>query len=164
MRCDVLVLGGGMAGLCAALAAAEQGARVLVLEKGTRFGGSMHLSNGIVWSFKQMEDVRTRLRAGNAALQELVVEQLPSGFEWLLTHGIELLPEQQYFGYGHGRPASGPQMTSALLDAIRARGGELIAGVGAQHLLLADDGSLTGVLAFGADGPVEVTSRSLVLA
>ncbi|MDF2465057.1 MAG: binding domain, partial [Ramlibacter sp.] len=28
---DVLVLGGGMAGLCAALAAAENGARVLVL-------------------------------------------------------------------------------------------------------------------------------------
>lgn len=163
MACEVLVLGGGMAGLCAALAAAEQGARVLVLEKGTRFGGSMYLSNGIVWSFVRMDDVRTRLRAGNAALQELVIEQLPSGFDWLLSHGVELLPEQEYFGYGHGRPASGPQMTSALVDAIRARCGELITGVGVQSLL-ADAGSLTGVLAFDVDGPIEATARSVILA
>jgi glycine/D-amino acid oxidase-like deaminating enzyme len=49
MAADVLVLGGGMSGLCAALSAAEHGARVLVLEKGSRFGGSMALSNGIGW-------------------------------------------------------------------------------------------------------------------
>ncbi len=81
LAADVLVLGGGMAGLCAALAAAENGARVLVLEKGTRFGGSMALSNGIVWSFGSSDDVRTRLREGNPALQDLVVEQLPAGME-----------------------------------------------------------------------------------
>ena len=34
-RCDVLVLGGGLAGCSAAIAAAEKGQRVIVLEKGT---------------------------------------------------------------------------------------------------------------------------------
>jgi succinate dehydrogenase/fumarate reductase flavoprotein subunit len=162
MDADVLVLGGGMAGLCAALAAAEHGARVLVLDKGTRFGGSMALSNGIVWSFARTEDVRSRLRSGNAALQELIVEQLPSGFEWLLSHGVDLQPEQRYFGYGRGRPASGPQMTSALVEAIRGRGGELVTGIGAQRLR-AGDGS-TGVLAFGPEGSLEATARSVILA
>ena len=38
---DVLVCGGGMAGLCAGATAAELGARPVVLEKGAEPGGSM---------------------------------------------------------------------------------------------------------------------------
>jgi succinate dehydrogenase/fumarate reductase flavoprotein subunit len=163
MTADVLVLGGGMSGLCAALAAAEQGARVLVLEKGTRFGGSMFLSNGIVWSFSRAGDVRARLSEGDSALQDLVVEQLPQGLEWLLSHGVDLQPAQQYFGYGHGRPASGPQMTAALCDAIRARGGTLVAGAGMQQLI-AEDGEVRGALAFGAEGLVEASAPCVILA
>jgi succinate dehydrogenase/fumarate reductase flavoprotein subunit len=163
MAADVLVLGGGMSGLCAALAASEKGARVLVLEKGTRFGGSMVLSNGIVWSFARAQDVRARLADGDAALQDLVVEQLPAGLEWLLSHGVRLEPEQRYFGYGHGRPASGPQMTAALCDAIRARGGMLLAGAGMQQLLT-EDGTVTGAIAFDAEGPVEAAAPSVILA
>ena len=37
---DVVVAGGGLAGLVAALQAAELGARVTLLEKGDRIGGS----------------------------------------------------------------------------------------------------------------------------
>jgi succinate dehydrogenase/fumarate reductase flavoprotein subunit len=160
---DVLVLGGGMAGLCAGVSAAEKGARVLVLEKGTRFGGSMALSNGIVWSFSRSEDVRTRLPEGNAALQDLVVEQLPSGMDWLVSHGVQLQPLEHYFGYGHGRPASGPQMADALCDALRARGGRLVSGAGVQQLVV-DDGAVTGAVAFGVDGCIKATAGAVVLA
>ena len=41
---DVIVVGAGMAGLCASLAVLERGVRVITLEKGNRFGGSMALS------------------------------------------------------------------------------------------------------------------------
>jgi succinate dehydrogenase/fumarate reductase flavoprotein subunit len=163
LAADVLVLGGGMAGLCAALSAAEQGARVTVLEKGTRFGGSMALSNGIVWSFMRTADVRERLREGDPALQDLVVEQLPAGMDWLVSHGVELQPLQRYFGYGHGRPASGPQMNAALCDAIRARGGVLLSGAGAQQLRI-EDGVVTGAIAFGPDGCMEASAASVILA
>jgi succinate dehydrogenase/fumarate reductase flavoprotein subunit len=163
MSADVLVLGGGMSGLCAALSAAEQGARVLVLEKGSRFGGSMALSNGIVWSFMRSEDVRARVPDGDAGLQDLVVSQLPAGMDWLVSHGVQLEPRQEYFGYGHGRPASGPQMTDALCRAIEARGGTLIRNAGLQQLLL-QDGVVNGALAFGSDGCIEATARSVVLA
>jgi succinate dehydrogenase/fumarate reductase flavoprotein subunit len=163
MTADVLVLGGGMAGLCAALAAAEQGARVLVLEKGSRFGGSMALSNGIVWSFMRSADVRKRLPEGDTGLQDLVVEQLPAGMDWLGAHGVALQPRQEYFGHGHGRPASGPQMAGALCDAIRARGGTLLAGAGLERLLV-EDGVVTGALALGADGCIEAAAPAVVLA
>ncbi len=43
---DVLVLGAGMAGHCAALAAADAGARVLLLEKSSHPGGSSAIAGG----------------------------------------------------------------------------------------------------------------------
>ncbi len=45
-KIDVLVLGAGMAGHCAALAAAEQGASVLLLEKSGQPGGSSAIAGG----------------------------------------------------------------------------------------------------------------------
>lgn len=161
---DILILGGGMSGLCAALAAAERGKRVVVLEKGPRFGGSMFLSNGIVWSFARTDEVRRWLPSGNTALQDLVVEQLGEGADWLRSHGVQLQREEAYFGYGHGWPASGPQMTAALCDALRARGATLLASVGVQKLLVDDDGAVRGALAFGAEGSVRVAADSVVLA
>ncbi|MEI6148083.1 MAG: FAD-dependent oxidoreductase [bacterium] len=47
--CDVLVAGGGIAGVAAAVAAARQGARVCLLEKTCAVGGLATLGNVIVW-------------------------------------------------------------------------------------------------------------------
>ena len=46
---DVLVVGSGGGGMTAALAAHEKGARALVLEKGTHYGGTTAMSGGALW-------------------------------------------------------------------------------------------------------------------
>jgi glycine/D-amino acid oxidase-like deaminating enzyme len=46
----VIVIGAGMAGLTAALAAGEAGSDVLVLESEPAVGGSMAISGGLIWS------------------------------------------------------------------------------------------------------------------
>lgn len=48
-RCDVLVLGAGVAGLATALAAAHQGLSVIVAEKSAHFGGTAAVSAGWAW-------------------------------------------------------------------------------------------------------------------
>ena len=48
-KIDVLIIGAGASGLTAALAAHEEGASVMVLEKGAQLGGSAAISGGIVW-------------------------------------------------------------------------------------------------------------------
>ena len=49
VECDVLVAGSGAAGLAAAVTAAHEGARVIVVEKAPVFGGTSCFSAGLVW-------------------------------------------------------------------------------------------------------------------
>jgi succinate dehydrogenase/fumarate reductase flavoprotein subunit len=49
IECDVVVAGSGVAGLAAAVTAAHQGARVILVEKAPVFGGTSCFSAGLVW-------------------------------------------------------------------------------------------------------------------
>ena len=46
---DVLIIGGGGAGICAAIAAADSGARVIVLETASDAGGSTAMAGGLIY-------------------------------------------------------------------------------------------------------------------
>src|SRR3546814_4890820 len=48
-QADVVILGSGAAGLTAAIVAANEGMRVIVLEKTGVYGGSAAISGGVVW-------------------------------------------------------------------------------------------------------------------
>src|SRR5258708_6040785 len=48
--CDVIIVGGGGAGMAAAIEAADRGASVTVLEAGKRPGGSTSLSGGVFYA------------------------------------------------------------------------------------------------------------------
>ena len=45
-RYDLIVVGGGNAGMPAAIFAAQRGARVLIIEAASQLGGTLHLSSG----------------------------------------------------------------------------------------------------------------------
>ena len=60
---DLLVIGGGMAGLAGGAAAAEAGARVAVVEKSRNLGGSAAMSAGIVWTAPDYETLRRHARS-----------------------------------------------------------------------------------------------------
>jgi NADPH-dependent 2,4-dienoyl-CoA reductase/sulfur reductase-like enzyme len=62
---DVLVCGGGMAGLCAAVSAAQAGARPLVIEKGAELGGSMLMSGGSIWTAPTMAIMESWVPGGD---------------------------------------------------------------------------------------------------
>ncbi len=46
MEADVVVIGGGASGICAATAAAQKDASVIVLEKGKTLGGAANMGMG----------------------------------------------------------------------------------------------------------------------
>src|SRR3954465_11744089 len=87
----LVVAGAGMAGLAAAAHARERGADVLLLEKGDRPGGSMALSSGMVWRYREFERFREECPAGDPALQRLVFDRLDGDIAWLESLGGPLV-------------------------------------------------------------------------
>ena len=80
-----------MAGLCAAARARELGASPAVFEKGSRPGGSMLLSSGVIWRYRSFDEFRTHCPGGDPRLQELVHGRLDEGLEWLEALGAPVV-------------------------------------------------------------------------
>jgi fumarate reductase flavoprotein subunit len=91
---EVVVAGAGMAGLAAAARARELGGRVAVYEKGDRPGGSMALSSGVVWRYRDWERFRAECPAGDPVLQRIVFERLDDDLAWLESLGAPVLDRE----------------------------------------------------------------------
>jgi len=78
-----------MAGLVAAARLRELGHEPLVLEKGTRAGGSMLLSSCVVWRHLDWERFRAECPRGDEQLQRLIWERLDDALDWLEWLGAE---------------------------------------------------------------------------
>jgi len=163
-QADVVVAGGGMAGLCASLAALEENASVITLEKGPRSGGSMRISGGLIWTFINKPQLREMIPDGNPILQDLVLDNLWEGLDWLEGHGVVLENTRDMMGHGRGRAAtSAAQLAEVLADRVRALGGE-IAMETPLDTLLYEDGAVRGVRACGPGGSIEIQAGAVVLA
>ena len=78
-----------MAGLVAAARLRELGVDAEVVEKGTRAGGSMLLSSGVVWRYREWADFRAECPRGDEDLQALVWDRLDESLDWLVSLGAE---------------------------------------------------------------------------
>jgi succinate dehydrogenase/fumarate reductase flavoprotein subunit len=84
---NLIVAGAGMAGLAAAARAQELGAMPIVYERGHRPGGSMYLSSGVIWRYREWERFRAECPGGDENLQRLVWERLDDDLAWLESLG-----------------------------------------------------------------------------
>lgn len=102
---DVLVVGSGAAGVCAAIEARQAGVEVLLIESLSRLGGSSAMSGGVVYagggtalqkalriedSVEQMYHFLSRAGAVHPPLDkiQLYCEESAAHFDWLVTQGI----------------------------------------------------------------------------
>jgi succinate dehydrogenase/fumarate reductase flavoprotein subunit len=137
LNVDVLVAGSGAAGLVAALAAAERGARVLVVERGEAFGGTTALSGGRVWAPGNAHaaaagiedtaaDAATYLRAvcptAPAEHVDAFVATAPELVDWIervTPHRFVLCPRYpDYHPSQPGATAGGRTLDSAPFDGL----------------------------------------------
>ena len=96
---DVAVIGGGAAGLAAAITAAENGAKVIVLEKANTTGGCANMAMGLLGVETKLQKEKlvdiTRERAfekfmdythwrSNAKLVKKYIDQSAETIEWLI--------------------------------------------------------------------------------
>jgi succinate dehydrogenase/fumarate reductase flavoprotein subunit len=122
----VFIAGAGLAGLCAAARARELGGEPVVLEKGSRAGGSMLLSSGVVWRYRSFEEFRAQCPVGDERLQRLVFDGLDEGLEWLESLGAPVVERET------GNPLTrGVRFdTQGLTDALVRAAGDVRFGQG----------------------------------
>lgn len=160
----VVVLGGGLAGAAAMLAAAEEGQYVVLLEKLPVLGGSTIRSAGLsafVGTDEQREQgiedseellredlLRVGLHRNDPGLVDTYVAHQAETYRWLKGHGVE---------YGHIHAASGqsaprshPSDTTAMLRSLFTAAGRL----GARIIV---DAPVERLLSESADGVTRVT-------
>ena len=164
---DVIVVGGGGAGLAAAIEARASGASVLLLEKNDKLGGSTAWSIGSV-SSTQTPHQRNKgivdnpqdhwadmpgfagelAQRDNAELRRILCDEIPDTFQWLLDSGV------RFMGPMPEPPHRQPRMHNVLPNShafiyhlgrrARRAGVEIRTGMVVTRLLQ-QDGRVTGV-------------------
>ena len=188
---DLIVVGGGTAGLPAAIFAARRGARVLVIEASLQIGGTLFLSTGQMSAAgkrlqKQkgivdtpqlhFDDVmRISRNTADPAIVRLAVDNAADTFDWLMDNGLTPPPEHPMLGLAHEpysekRYAWGPEGGISILDAIEPlalaeeQAGRLTIwrGMRARELLV-DGAMVTGVRAENDSGDMTDAHAQTVL-
>jgi succinate dehydrogenase/fumarate reductase flavoprotein subunit len=113
-----------MAGLVAAARLRELGVSPLVVEKGTRIGGSMLLSSCVIWRHREWSDFRRECPGGDPVLQRLVWSRLDDGLRWLAHHGAAPIA----FETGNPLTTGWRFEPAALARALGGRAGEIRLG------------------------------------
>ena len=87
---DLLVLGGGMAGLSAAAWSARQGRSVVLVEKAELGGNARHA--GFIWTAPTLEALREAVPDGDPRLQERLIKGFAPAVDWVRSLGVEVQP------------------------------------------------------------------------
>lgn len=182
---DVVVVGGGGAGLAAAIEARERGASVLLLEKNPTLGGSTSWSIGSVTStgtphqkkrgivdspadhWADMPGFAGDLDArDNPELRRILCDEIPATFQWLLDSGV------RFMGPMPEPPHRQPRMHNVLPNSrsfiyhlgrrARRAGVEIRTGMRVTALVQ-EGGRVTGVDAEGGTGLLRARARGGVV-
>lgn len=185
---DILIIGGGIAGLTAANRAAQLGLKALVLEQGSaekylcnsRYtGGTLH-----VFMRDIMEEPAALSRAIVESSNGFVTDVLANTIategrrvvRWLQDEGMRFIKASgaAYHRWtlappGRSRPGldwegrAGDVLLRTLGENLLKRGGAIQRGARASSLIV-ENGRVCGVVAQTADGDVRLTARAVVIA
>lgn len=188
IEADIVVVGSGGCGMTAALAAAQQGAETILLEKERRIGGNTALSTGMIPaagsrlqrqagiqdSVEAMAaDIQAKNRGGSDPDLTLhLCRQSAALVEWLMDHAgvtLELVTDFKYPGQSccrmHAPPArTGAALTEQLWRAVQNHDRiEPVLSAPACGLVVDDAGGVTGVVV-QRSGTEYIRSGKVILA
>lgn len=175
---DVIVIGGGGAGLAAGILAREAGASVMVLEADTKLGGATAISGGVIYAAatsvqraRGIEDTPEAMYRYMMTLagwdtfpdiMRVLCEQSGPVVEWLIGLGVEFPPEYLLCSgvedVPRGHPSTG--LGQPLINAAGVAGVEYALDTRVDRLLT-ENGRVVGVSAGGHElraGAVVVTT------
>lgn len=184
---DAVIVGGGLAGLTAGVAAAENGVKVVVLERSaderyacnSRFaGGAFHVAyQDPMLPPADLVDAINRVTGNEAddALTTAMAENAGRTIDWLRNHGVDFspgpTPMHKYMVTPHRPmlagldwPGHGPdEMLKSLTRRLQAAGGILQQDAEALDLIMVD-GICTGIGLRIDNKSIDIAARRVLLA
>lgn len=191
---DVIVVGGGSAGLPLTLFAADRGARILLLDHAPQLGGTLWVASGQMSAAgtrlqkrKGIEDSADahyddvmRISRGTAdpILVRLAVDNAAATFDWLEEQGFSALPDhpvhgnahepyqkERYYWGEHGGHSVKDLLIPLIMAQVEAGHVTLKLEHEVTELIIDDNGAIKGVVARDAGGSLtSFTGASTVLA
>ncbi|AKG37383.1 BaiN/RdsA family NAD(P)/FAD-dependent oxidoreductase [Paenibacillus durus] len=159
---DIIVIGGGPSGLMASVAAAEHGASVLLIDKGTKLGRKLGISGGGRCNVTNMKDTAELIahipgngRFLHSALRHFDNRSIVAFFEDL---GIQLKEEDNGRMFPVSDKAS--SVVSALIGKVKDLGVQIMTGSPVREVLYGPDRVQGILLASGK----KLTARAVVIA
>jgi fumarate reductase flavoprotein subunit len=187
LETDVVVVGGGAAGLPAAIEAAETGAKVILLEKMPFLGGSAVRSGGIVFGAGTSVQKKAGIKDNADALYEYCMtlngwqldpallrvycDRSAEAIEWLLELGSPLLPENLYVAgiesvpRGHLAQGGGPALMKPVIDRAGSHPNITVMLETTGLRLIQKEGKVSGIVASTKDGQeLKIMAPAVILA
>lgn len=171
--CDVLIVGEGIAGCTAALAAAPKGAKVLVIEKApqdvphanTAFsGGSFRRTSQAYPAEKFYQDMMSLSEGrANPELTRTMVEGSQKARDWLAELGVPWNSKSRDPGAADQVEGQGKALAQILRRAVAARDIPILHETEAYSLILERE-KIRGIRVKTKQGSSEMRSRAVVLA
>ncbi|NEA98854.1 FAD-dependent oxidoreductase [Streptomyces sp. SID13726] len=155
---DLLVIGGGMAGLTAAARVAARGGSVVLVEKAERTGGSARFA-GFVWTAPTVEELRRVNPDGDPDPDAALVDGFGDGVAWIGSLGVECRPPVPVLGFGRGHQVDTNHYLDTCERLIRDRGQEVLTDTWTRSLVT-ENGVVKGadcVLPDGSARRIEAT-------
>ena len=159
---DLLVLGGGMAGMSAAARAAADGASVVLVEKGDAIGGSAAYA-GFIWTAPTLDVMREVNPDADPALAARIVEGYAGALDWVRSLGAHVAEPVTVLGYGRG---CATDMANYLMacDRLVREHGEVLVRSNVPRLIV-EAGAVVGAEVESASGERRlIRARSTLLA
>lgn len=184
---DVVVIGGGGAGLRASLAAAQAGADVLLLEKMDYPGGKTAMSIGIITASetsyqkkakvkdshaKHFADLAAMAKAAGQPMDvpatKFMIRECSKEIDALHKLGVKFTGPHPEGPHGtprmHVIQPDCRAMTEILIRTCKRAGVRIACNTPGAELVLDSKGQVVGVRADGPDGPKHIQAKSVVLA
>jgi succinate dehydrogenase/fumarate reductase flavoprotein subunit len=153
-RVDLLVIGGGMAGLTAAASTAQRGGSVVLVERAASLGGSARLA-GYLHTATSVSELTEADPGANPGLQAALVEGFGEGVAWVRSLGVECHPEVHVLRLTRGHRMDTEAYIRACASLLRqATDASILLGTSVDHLVISD-GKVLGAVVSLPDGRTE---------
>jgi fumarate reductase flavoprotein subunit len=183
---DIVIAGGGLSGLSAALTASENGAKAVLLEKMPFAGGAGLFpegSLGVGTRYQKENGIKTTVDQVfskvmefhhwrcNAPVIRALLNESGKMIDWLTDMGMTvksirtMFPPEKSLYVWHILEGGGARLVKVMLGHIKERGVPVLTNAPVKKILIDDEGAVTGIRARKTDGTqVTVHAKALIIA